>query len=224
MARVLVVDDEPGMVRVLSRALSSFGMVVDAAYDGPQALERAQQGTYDLVLLDLMLPTMSGHQVLTELLAHRPGQRVIVLSAVGEVQAKVHCLDGGAVDYLAKPFALAELLARVRARLRERDAVGRSDGPSHPLRIGALSLDRHRRMLHVDGRRVALSQREFLLLEQLMTRAGEVCTRGELLASVWGFTFDPGSNVVDVYVGRLRSKLPAGTITTVRHVGYALEP
>ncbi|MFZ5852119.1 MAG: response regulator transcription factor [Actinomycetota bacterium] len=223
MARVLVVDDEPGMQRVLSRALSSSGLLVDAASDGPEALERADATTYDLVLLDLILPTMSGDQVLAHLLARRPGQRVLVLSAIGEVQAKVRCLDGGAVDYLAKPFALAELLARVRARLRDVEPTSRRVDQPGPLQVGTLSLDRRRRVVAVGGESIGLSRRECLLLAQLMTRAGEICTREELLASVWGFTFDPGSNVVDVYVRRLRAKLPAGTIATVRHLGYTLE-
>lgn len=148
-----------------------------------------------------------------------PRQRVLVLSAIGDVDAKVRAFDGGATDYLPKPFSLPELLARVRARLREPDTTPLD----RELRAGPVRLDLMRRIANADGTDVSLSEREFLLLQALMCAQGEVCTREQLLQDVWGFTFDPGSNVVDVYVGRLRAKLGTETIETVRNVGYRID-
>jgi DNA-binding response OmpR family regulator len=216
VARVLVVDDEPRIVGFVSRALAAEGFQVDGAYDGIRALELARTGSYELVVLDLLLPHLDGMSVLQGLMEHRPDQRVLVLSALSDVDTKVKCLEFGASDYLAKPFSLAELIARVRARLRQPGA-----GPRHrSLRGGGLTLDLTRRIAEVDGRRVTLSEREFLLLEHLMRQEGEVCSRQRLLADVWGYSFDPGSNVVDVCVGRLRAKLGGDVIETVRNVGY----
>jgi DNA-binding response OmpR family regulator len=219
MARVLVVDDEPRIVSFVSRALASEGLTVDRAYDGVRALELARRGRYELVILDLLLPGLDGVSVLQGIIESRPEQRVLVLSALSDVESKVRCLELGASDYLPKPFALAELVARVRARLRQPPA------PSVPrsLIAGRLSLDLVGRTADAGTGPVRLSEREFLLLQHLMRREGEVCTREELLAEVWGLSFDPGSNVVDVYVGRLRSKLGADLIETVRNVGYRLQ-
>jgi DNA-binding response OmpR family regulator len=154
--------------------------------------------------------------VLHALMETRPDQRVLVLSALSDVETKVRCLELGASDYLSKPFSLAELIARVRARLRQPGA-----GPRHQLlQGGAMTLDLTRRLVEVDGKRVTLSEREFLLLEHLMREEGGVCSRQLLLAEVWGYSFDPGSNVVDVCVGRLRAKLGGDVIETVRNVGY----
>jgi DNA-binding response OmpR family regulator len=165
-----------------------------------------------------MLPGMDGVSVLRRLLAERPAQRVLILSAVGDVTSKVHCLELGATDYLPKPFAVAELVARVRARLRQ-PLPERDD---RWLRAGGVTLDTTRRTAEYQRRSVVLSEREFLLLEHLMRRAGDVCGREQLLADVWGYDFDPGTNVVDVYVGRLRAKLGVSLIETVRNVGYCL--
>jgi len=217
MARVLVVDDEPRICRFVSRALTAHGHVVETSTGGADALARAAERSFDLVVLDLLMPGMDGFAVLNGLLERDGSSKVLVLSAVGDVEAKVQCLRGGAVDYLAKPFAIAELLARVDARLVAHSAV---PSTSRWLRVGAVELDLQRRELNAGGRRTALSEREFLLLSHLMRRADEVCTRDELLAEVWGFCFDPRSNVVDVYVRRLRSKLAREHIETVRNVGY----
>lgn len=216
MARVLVVDDEPRIVSFVSRALSAEGFQVDGVHDGIRALEMARSGSYELVVLDLLLPHLDGMSVLRGLMEARPDQRVLVLSALSDVETKVRCLEFGASDYLSKPFSLAELIARVRARLRQP-----SVGP-HPrfLNGGPFTLDLSRRTVELDGRRVTLSEREFLLLEHLMRQEGEVCSRQRLLADVWGYSFDPGSNVVDVCVGRLRAKLGVDVIETVRNVGY----
>jgi two-component system OmpR family response regulator len=216
VTRVLVVDDEPRIVGFVSRALAAEGFQVDGAQDGIQALELASTGSYELVVLDLLLPRLDGMSVLQGLMENRPDQRVLVLSALSDVETKVRCLEFGASDYLSKPFSLAELIARIRARLRQPGT-----GPRHQLlRGGGLTLDLTRRIVEVDGRQVTLSEREFLLLEYLMGQEGEVRSRQRLLADVWGYSFDPGSNVVDVCVGRLRAKLGGDVIETVRNVGY----
>jgi DNA-binding response OmpR family regulator len=220
MARVLVIDDEPRIAQFLSRALSSQGFGVDVAADGATGLALAQQGRHDLVLLDLMLPVIDGFTVLRKLLAARPEQSVLVLSALSDVSSKVNCLELGASDFVQKPFSTAELIARIRARIRHRA------GP-RPERIlvgGVVRLDLTRRTVDAGHGGVRLSEREFLLLQHLMRREGEVCSREELLEDVWGFNFDPGTNVVNVCVGRLRAKLGADHIETVRNVGYCFQP
>jgi len=211
-----MIDDEPGIRRLVSRTLSSAGFEVDCAADGRRGLDMAREGRHELVLLDLMLPGLDGVSVLRSLLAERPAQRVLILSAVGDVTSKVRCLELGAADYLPKPFAVAELVARVRARLRQ--PVPEPD--ARWLRVGGVTLDTTRRTAEYQGRSAVLSEREFLLLEHLMRRAGDVCRREKLLADVWGYEFDPGTNVVDVYVGRLRAKLGVNLIETIRNVGY----
>jgi two-component system OmpR family response regulator len=220
MPRVLVVDDEPRIVSFISRALSAEGFGVDSAHDGIRGLELARSRRYELVVLDLLLPGLDGISVLQGIIDSRPEQRVLILSALSDVDSKVRCLELGAADYLPKPFALAELVARVRARLRQPEA------PAAPrlLTAGRVNVDLLRRVADAGSGPVNLSEREFLLLQYLMRKAGEVCTREELLADVWGYSFDPGSNVVDVYVGRLRSKLGSELIETVRNVGYRFEP
>lgn len=216
MPRLLVVDDEPRIVRFISRALEAHGHAVESARTGEDALLKAADHDFDLIILDLLLPGIDGHAVLRELVAQDSGARVLVLSAVGDVESRVQCLRSGAVDYLAKPFAVAELLARVDSRLSEAP----TPVPGRWLQVGSVRLDLQRRVLHDGDGSTALSQREFILLGHLMRRAGEVCTRDELLSDVWGFDFDPGSNVLEVYVGRLRSKIDRWHIETVRNVGY----
>lgn len=223
MTRLLVVEDEDRLGRFIARALRGQGYDVDIARTGPQGLAEALNHEYDLLLLDLMLPGMNGEDLLKELLRHRPDQRVLVLSAVPDVDVRVQVLELGAVDFLAKPFAVAELTARVRTRLRIEGVAVEADSASERwLQVGAMRLDLQRHVLQFHARTIRLSQREFLLLEHLMRRAGEVCSREELLADVWGYTFDTGSNVVDVYVRRLRAKLEVQRIETVRNVGYCL--
>jgi DNA-binding response OmpR family regulator len=216
MTRVLVVDDEPRIVSFVSRALTAEGFQVDGAPDGTRGFDLARTGRYELVVLDLLLPGMDGVTVLRRLIEERPQQRVLVLSALGDVEDKVRCLDLGASDYLAKPFALAELVARVRARLRQA-----ASGPEERyVRVGDVTLDRLRRVADAGSGPVRLTERESGLLEYLMRREGDVSSRARLLADVWGYGFDPGSNLVDVCVGRLRSKLGGDVIETVRNVGY----
>jgi DNA-binding response OmpR family regulator len=222
MARVLVVDDEPGVTRFVRRALENAGHEVDVASDGTEALAAALRARPDLVLLDLRLPTLQGEAVLAALLAQRPDQKVIVLSATDDVESKVHALEAGAVDYVAKPFALPELLARINARLREHPHDAGEASRQGVLRAGGLTLDLRTHTATRGGRVAHLSDREFLILAHLVRNAGRVCSREELLSAVWGYSFDPGSNVVDVSVSRLRAKLKDRSIETVRHVGYRL--
>jgi DNA-binding response OmpR family regulator len=218
VTRVLVIDDEPRIVSFVSRALSAEGFQVDGAHDGTRGLELARSDAYELIVLDLLLPELDGVTVLEQLMETNPGQRVLVLSALSDVETKVRCLELGASDYLSKPFSLAELVARVRARLRQPSA-----GPRHRfLEAGGVTLDLTRRVAKTNGTTATLSEREFLLLEHLMREDGDVCSRQRLLAEVWGYPFDPGSNVVDVCVGRLRAKLGGDVIETVRNVGYRL--
>lgn len=220
MTKILVVDDEPGILRFIRRALESEGYSVLTASDGTEGLRLAAEHRPSLVILDLVMPGLSGTAVLAALLTDRTDARVLVLSAVGDVQARVRCLDAGAVDFLPKPFAVAELLARVRSRLR--DANHEDRAASEELAYGSLRLDLRTRRLHSNTRHVELSQREFALMQHLMRNAGSVCTRAELLSEVWGYAFDPGSNVVDVTIARLRSKIKDLRIETVRNVGYSL--
>ncbi|MEV6445150.1 response regulator transcription factor [Amycolatopsis sp. NPDC051716] len=220
LSRLLVVDDEERIRRLLQRVLQAEGYAVDLAGTGADGIAAATERSYDLVVLDLMLPDMSGAEVLSELLERLPGTRVVVLSAVPEIGTRVQVLDAGALDFLPKPFVTAEFLARVRVRLRE--SVASTIGTRF-LQVGDLRLDTQRRVVSVGNQQTALSQREFVLLTHLMQRANQVCSREELLADVWGYQFDPGSNVVDVYVRRLRSKLDGlRRIETVRNVGYCL--
>jgi two-component system OmpR family response regulator len=195
--------------------LTARGFDVDSVPDGARGLELACSGGYAVVVLDLRLPDLDGIEVLRRTLAERPEQQVIVLSALFDVETKVQCLDLGATDYMTKPFSLLELLARVRRRVRQRVSEG-----ERFLRAGRLTLDLRTRTADVGGGAVGLSAREFLLLQHLVRRREDICTREELLGDVWGYSFDPGTNVVDVYVGRLRAKLGGDLIETVRNIGY----
>jgi DNA-binding response OmpR family regulator len=221
MGKILVVDDEPGIIRFVRRALEAEGHTVLTAHDGATALTLSSEHDPDLVILDLLMPGLSGLGVLAALLAERPGTRVLVLSAVGDVQMRVRCLELGAADYLMKPFAIAELLVRVSKRLREPPTEDASSS-GRVLAFGDLRLDLRARRLELGADSIELSQREAAVLQHLIRRRGEVCTRTELLSEVWGYAYDPGSNVVDVTIARLRSKISALRIDTVRNVGYAL--
>jgi DNA-binding response OmpR family regulator len=216
-AAILVVDDEPDILRFVARALLGHGFAVECAADGERGLALAQTGRYQLVVLDLVLPGASGLATLRAIKACRPTQAVLVLSALSDVESKVRCLELGATDYLTKPFALVELVARVRARLRETSAPP----AERLLRVAGVTLDLQRHVAELNGVQVSLPGREFELLAYLMRRAGTVCTREQLLADVWNCAFDPGTNVVDVYVRRLRRRLGVEVIETLRNVGYA---
>lgn len=221
MARILVIDDEPELVRFVQRALEADGHEVTAAGGGPEGLSIAFRDHPDLIVLDLMMPDVDGRHVLQSLRAAAPDIRVLILSAESHVGARVELLEAGAVDFMAKPFSVRELLARVQARLvgvEERAPAG-----GVVLRVGRVTLDVLSRSVQIDGRVESLTQREFLLLRCLMRQQGRVCSREELLADVWGYGFDPTTNVVDVCVRRLRQKLRGDLIRTVRNVGYQLQ-
>jgi DNA-binding response OmpR family regulator len=221
--RILLIDDEPEIRGFVSRALARAGYRVDAAPDAAQGIGRAIDGGFDLVILDLVLPDLDGREALAAILRDNPDQAIMVLSCTSDVSAKVECLDLGASDYLTKPFSLAELGARVRARLR--DAAYRQDvGAPQPevLRFGGIALDPGRLEADSGSGPVALTRLEFLLLRALMERGGGSAAKSELLSSVWGIDFDPGSNLVDVCVRRLRAKLGFDLIETVRGEGYRL--
>ena len=222
-ARILVADDEPGIRAFIGRALDAAGYVPDFAATGPEALRRALGGHYDLIILDLVMPEMTGQEVLERLLAARPDQAVVVLSCLADVASKVACLEHGAQDYLTKPFSLAELLARVRLRVRPRGvAENGHDRAAEIVRAGGLTLDVGHLVADAGDGAVPLTRLEFLLLRELAEHVGRSVPKGRLLASVWGYDFDPGSNVVDVCVRRLRSKLGFELIKTVRGEGYQL--
>jgi two-component system copper resistance phosphate regulon response regulator CusR len=216
--RILVIEDEPRILAFLAQGLEAEGFLVDGVSSGPEGLQCAVQTSYDLVLLDLLLPGLDGLSVLRELQRERPDLPVVIVSARSDLQTKLRGFGLGANDYLAKPFSFDELLARVRVQLRR--ARG---GERNVLRAGKLSLDLARRQVRLGERVTDLSDREFRLLHHLIRHSGEVVSRERLLSEVWGYQFDPGSNVVDVCVRRLRKKLGGqAPIETVRHAGYRL--
>jgi DNA-binding response OmpR family regulator len=215
--RILVVEDETRILDFLARGLSADGMLVDWARTGPDAIKRALAQRYDLVLLDLVLPQLNGLAVLERLQDARPELPVIVVSARGDVATKLKAFELGARDYVEKPFSLDELLARMRVHL-----VEPLERPSI-LRAGRLELDLNTREARVGPVRASLSDREFRLLGYLAEHAGQAVSRERLLSEVWGYGFDPGSNVVDVCIRRIRRRLGSATpIETIRNVGYRL--
>jgi DNA-binding response OmpR family regulator len=219
---ILVIEDEPGIVDFLERGLRAHGFDVLSALDGVTGTERALSEDIDLVVLDMLLPGRSGLEVLAALSAAKPAVPVIVLTARGAVEDRISGLDAGAVDYLVKPFSLGELAARVRAQLR---VAGQS--PATEVRVGELEVDLLTREVTYAGEQVRLSTTEFELLVYMLTNRGRVLSREQILRAVWGYDHDPGTNVVDVYVGYLRRKLQSGDrrapIVTVRSVGYRLD-
>ena len=217
MIRILVVDDEPHILALVTRALHADGHETVVAEDGQAALDRALEGDIDLVILDVGLPDLDGFQVLEQLRGQGVRVPVIMLTARSSVTDTVAGLQGGADDYMAKPFSFEELLARIRLRLR---AEGGAEVTV--LSHGAVSLDLRTRRATSGTKDVELSAREFGLLEAFLRNPGQVLSREQLLNRVWGYDFDPGSNVVDVYVRYLRTKLGAEHIETVRGMGYRL--
>lgn len=217
--RILVVEDEAAIADFVGKALRAQGYLVDCCADGPGGEHRATTTDVDLVILDRLLPGRDGVDVLRGIRAVKPSLPVIMLTALGEVADKVGALDAGATDYVTKPFAVDELLARVRAHLRS---------PSQPeatrLAVGGIEVDLISRDVHRDDRVVHLSAKEFELLVHFMRHPNQVLSRAQLLSGVWGYDFEPQTNVVEVYVGYLRKKLgepgrPA-PIETIRSAGY----
>jgi two-component system, OmpR family, response regulator len=215
-ARILLVDDDPEIRSFIGRALADAGYATDLACDGDSALRKALDQSFQLIILDLVMADTDGRNVLATLHDERPEQAVLVLSCLADVNTKVECLNLGARDYLTKPFSLDELLARVRVQIR-----GMLQ-PHEVLRAGHLVLDLSRLQADAGVGPVPLTRLEFLLLRELVEHQGESVSKDELLATVWGIDFDPGSNVVDVCVRRLRSKLGFDLIKTVRGAGYQL--
>ncbi len=221
-ARVLLIEDEPGIVDFVKRGLEAEGFTVEAALDGVEGERLALREDFDGIVLDLMLPGRPGLQILAAVRRAKPSVPVIVLTARGEIEDRVEGLDAGAVDYLVKPFSLAELIARVRAQLR----VLAEASSASTLSVEGIEVNLLTRKVRRGARAVQLSTTEFELLVHLMRHHGEAVSREQILSAVWGYEHDPATNVVDVYVGYLRRKLASpeepAPIYTVRAVGYRL--
>jgi DNA-binding response OmpR family regulator len=220
---ILVIEDEPGIVDFVERGLRAHGFEVATATDGKSGTDKALTDDVDLVVLDMMLPGRGGLEVLAILHEARPELPVIVLTALDAVEQRVTGLDAGAVDYLTKPFSLTELAARIRAQLRVATQSARTN-----LRAGGIDVNLLTREVRHDGESVHLSKTEFELLAYLMRHRGRVLSREQLLRAVWGYEYNPGTNVVDVYIGYLRRKLRRqdaddDLILTVRSVGYRFD-
>lgn len=217
--RVLIVDDEERIRRVLCRILRGLSIVTDTAANGADAAAMTMSGSYDLVILDLLMPGQDGFSTLREIMRRRPDQAVLVLSCLTDPESKMASFGLGADDYVPKPFHVGELVARVQARLRA------GTRPAPPMLFcGRLTLDVLRRQADAGAGPVPLTSREFQLLWELMHQPGAVVSKDELLARIWSSPPDSVSNVVDAYVGRLRSRLGTDVITTVRGEGYCVAP
>jgi DNA-binding response OmpR family regulator len=224
--RILLIEDEPGIVRMLERGLAAFGHEVVSAENGEDGLLLLARDPIDLLLLDISLPGLDGHAVLARVRQTHPALPVMMLTARDDLQNKVAALDGGADDYLTKPFDLQELLARVRALVRRAEQAPPT--PSALLRAGDLRVDPLSHRAWRGEEPIDLSSREFVLLVHFLRHPRIVLDRDQLLAAVWGYDFDPGSNVVDVYIRYLRRKIDRpdapSLITTIRGVGYRFDP
>ena len=223
MSRVLIVEDEERIASFVAKGLRAEGHQATIAGDGPTGLDHALSGDFDLLVLDIGLPGMDGFELLDQMRAQGSRMPVIVLTARDSVADTVSALEGGADDYMPKPFRFAELNARIKLRLRQLASTDNGAGALDSLDAGGVHLDLRTRRATVAGREVELSAREFALAEIFLRNAGQVLSREQLLDHVWGLDFDPGSNVVDVYVGYLRRKLGSGAISTVRGMGYRFD-
>jgi len=218
--RILAVEDEPAILRLLERGLTAAGHQVLTADNGEDGAILALEESVDVVLLDISLPELSGHEVLARIRRRRPDLPVLMLTARDDIDNKVRALDAGADDYLTKPFAFEELLARIRALTRRADQASAS-----AVEIGDVRLDLLARRAWRGDRVIELSNREFTLLEYLLRHPGQVLSRTQILFAVWEYDADPSSNVVDVYVRYLRRKLgEPSPIATVRGAGYRYDP
>ncbi|MDQ0095585.1 response regulator transcription factor [Paeniglutamicibacter psychrophenolicus] len=219
MSRILIIEDEERISSFVAKGLKSSGFQPTVADTGKEGGYLAQTGDFELIILDLGLPDEDGFSVLSRIRSTNVDTPVIILTARSSIDDTVAGLEGGADDYMAKPFRFEELLARVRLRLRPQAAVPEDQ----VIRVGPLELDVGSRRTRLHGREIDLSAREFGLAEAFMRNPGQVLSREQLLSRVWGYDFDPGSNVVDVYVRYLRNKLGAEWFTTVRGMGYRFE-
>lgn len=217
MSRILIAEDEKRIASFVEKGLHAAGFAVTTASDGPAALARAQSGQFDLMILDIGLPGRNGFDILQILRDEGNRIAVIVLTARDSAADTLRGLEGGADDYMSKPFRFDELLARVRLRLKDGQP-----GPVGSLQTHGLELNLKTRRISVDGKRHDLSAREFALAEEFMRHPDQVLSHEQLLSRVWGLDFDPGSNVVGVYVRYLRAKIGADHIETVRGMGYRL--
>jgi DNA-binding response OmpR family regulator len=219
MTRILIVEDEERITSFLVKGLRSHGFATDVVGTGEEGLAQARSGDFGLVILDIGLPDRDGFSVLAELRQHDGVLPVVILTARDNVADTVAGFEGGANDYITKPFKFEELLARIRARLHDSEQASKEP----VLVVAGASLDLRTRRVLLDGREVELSAREFALAELLFRHPGQVLSREQILNDVWGYDFNPGTNVVDVYVGYLRKKLGGGSITAVRRMGYRME-
>ncbi|AJT64342.1 Transcriptional regulatory protein PcoR [Streptomyces lydicus] len=217
--RLLIVEDEKRLALSLAKGLRAEGYAVDVVHDGLEGLHQASEGAYDLLVLDIMLPGMNGYRVCSALRAAGHDVPILMLTAKDGEYDEAEGLDTGADDYLTKPFSYVVLVARIKALLRRR---GRTARPV--LRVGALAVDQGARKVVLDGAEVALTAKEFAVLEQLALRAGDVVSKAEILEHVWDFAYEGDVNIIEVYVSALRRKLGAGYIVTVRGAGYRLVP
>ncbi len=220
--RILVAEDDRKAASFLRQALSEEGYAVDLTHDGDATLAQALATSYEIVVLDIMLPGRDGLSVLRQLRLNSSRVPVLLVSARGRVEERIEGLNAGADDYLSKPFALGELVARVRSLCRRSDARG-----AVVLRLAGLEVDTVKHSVRRDGSVVELTVREYRLLEYLLRNSSQICGRMQLLEEVWEYDFDPGTNLVDVYVRRLRNKLDAGPgprlLHTIRGIGYVLK-
>jgi DNA-binding response OmpR family regulator len=219
MTRILIAEDEVRLAAFLEKGLRGNGFTTTVVGDGESAARVARDEDFDLMILDLGLPAKSGLEVLRELRARGERLPVLILTARDDTDHKVAGLDGGADDYVTKPFAFEEFLARVRVRLRDE-----GNREETVLRAGRITLDLRTRRASAGTETFELTTREFVMLETFLRHPGQVLTREQLLSHVWGYDYDPGSNVVDVYIGYLRRKLGNDVLRTVRGAGYCLEP
>ncbi|MEO1623174.1 MAG: response regulator transcription factor [Cyanobacteria bacterium J06632_3] len=223
MANILIAEDESRISSFIEKGLSAHGYTVTVVNSGEDAIAQALGTDVDLILLDLGLPDKDGLQVISEVRGQGATLPIIILSARDELTDKVNGLEGGADDYITKPFRFEELLARVRVRLRSASTKSRAAAAEKQiLQVGNIALNLRTRRIEVDGKAIDLPAREFILIETFLRHPGQVLSREQLLDRVWGYDYNPGSNIVDVYIGYLRKKLGSGAIETVRGVGYRL--